>query len=72
MAERKAKIICTLGPASVEPSVLFSLIKKGMDVARLNFSHGDHEGHMKAIGLVRDGSAQYKRPVAYTAGPAGD
>jgi pyruvate kinase len=63
MAERKAKIICTLGPASVEPSVLLTLIKKGMDVARLNFSHGDHEGHMKAIGLVRDGSAQYKRPV---------
>ena len=43
MAERKAKIICTLGPASVGPSVLFSLVRKGMDVARLNFSHGDHD-----------------------------
>jgi pyruvate kinase len=64
MAERKAKIICTLGPASVEPSVLFSLIGKGMDVARLNFSHGDHEGHRRAIELVREGSAQNKRPVA--------
>jgi pyruvate kinase len=64
MTQRKAKIICTLGPASVDPSVLFSLVKKGMDVARLNFSHGDHEGHRKAIELVREGSARYKRPVA--------
>lgn len=64
MAARKAKIICTLGPASVDPSVLFSLIRKGMDVARLNFSHGDHEGHRKAIGLVRESAAHYKRPVA--------
>ncbi|TAN39299.1 MAG: pyruvate kinase [Nitrospirae bacterium] len=64
MAERKAKIICTLGPASVDPTVLFSLIKNGMNVARLNFSHGDHEGHRKAIGLVRKGSARAGRPVA--------
>ena len=64
MPERKAKIICTIGPASADPSVIFSLIRKGMDVARLNFSHGDHEGHRKAIGLLREGSAQYKRPVA--------
>jgi len=64
MAERKAKIICTLGPASVDPAVLFSLIGKGMDVARLNFSHGDHEGHRKAIELVREGAVRYRRPVA--------
>jgi len=64
MAERKTKIICTLGPASVDPSILFSLIEKGMNVARLNFSHGDHEGHRKAIKLVREGAAHYKRPVA--------
>ncbi len=64
MTERKAKIICTLGPASVDPAVLFSLIRNGMDVARLNFSHGDHEGHKRAIELVREGSARHKRPVA--------
>ena len=64
MAERKAKIICTLGPASVGPAVLSSLVRKGMDVARLNFSHGDHEGHRRAIGLVRKASAQGRRPVA--------
>jgi pyruvate kinase len=64
MGERKAKIICTLGPASVGQPVLFSLVRNGMDVARLNFSHGDHEGHRRAIDLVRQGSAHYKRPVA--------
>jgi pyruvate kinase len=64
MTGRKAKIVCTLGPASVVPSVLFSLIRNGMDVARLNFSHGDHESHRKAIKLVREGSKKYKRPIA--------
>jgi pyruvate kinase len=64
MTGRNAKIICTIGPASVVPSVLFSLIRNGMDVARLNFSHGDHESHRKAIELVREGSKRYKRPVA--------
>ena len=64
MTERKAKIICTVGPASADPAVLFSLIRNGMDVARLNFSHGDHEGHRRAIELVREGSARYERPVA--------
>ncbi len=64
MAERKAKIICTLGPASVDPTVLFALMKNGMDVARLNFSHGDHEGHRRAIGLVREAAGHFKRPVA--------
>lgn len=64
MTKRNAKIVCTLGPASVVPSVLFSLIRNGMDVARLNFSHGDHESHRRAIELVREGSKKYKRPVA--------
>ena len=64
MTKRNAKIVCTLGPASVVPSVLFSLIRNGMDVARLNFSHGNHESHRKAIELVREGSKRYKRPVA--------
>ncbi len=64
MSERKAKIICTLGPASVARPVLFSLVRNGMDMARLNFSHGDHEGHRRAIELVRKGSNKYERPVA--------
>lgn len=64
MTGRKAKIICTIGPTSAGREVIFSLIRTGMDVARLNFSHGDHESHGKAIELIRKGSDRYKRPVA--------
>ena len=47
--QRKAKIICTIGPSSAKKEVIFSLIKNGMDVARLNFSHGDHATNKKNI-----------------------
>ncbi|HWR59433.1 MAG TPA: pyruvate kinase, partial [Thermodesulfovibrionales bacterium] len=60
---RKAKIICTIGPASNTKAMIFSLIEAGMDVARLNFSHGDHNSHGKAIELIREGAAKYGRPV---------
>ncbi|MDP2753581.1 MAG: pyruvate kinase [Nitrospirota bacterium] len=62
--KRKAKIVCTIGPASAKREVISSLIKKGMDVARLNFSHGDHDTHKKAIEFIRDISRRYRRPVA--------
>ena len=42
---RKAKIVCTIGPASREPGLLRQLAQAGMSVARLNFSHGDHAEH---------------------------
>lgn len=61
---RKAKIVCTIGPASNSKTVLFSLIKNGMDVARLNFSHGDHESHKKNIELIRVSAKKYNKPVA--------
>lgn len=64
MAGRRAKIVCTIGPASHTRAVLFSMIKNGMDVARLNFSHGDHESHRNAIELIREGAERYGRPVA--------
>ena len=62
--QRKAKIICTIGPSSAKKEVIFSLIKNGMDVARLNFSHGDHASHKKNIELIRDCSTRYNKPVA--------
>lgn len=50
---RKTKIICTLGPASTNEEMLEKMLKAGMNVARVNFSHGTHEGHGKAIDLFR-------------------
>lgn len=46
---RKTKIICTIGPASKDPKIMEELLKSGMNVARLNFSHGTHEEHKKNI-----------------------
>lgn len=61
---RKAKIVCTIGPSSADKEVILSLVKNGMDVARLNFSHGDHDTHKKSIELIRNISGKYNRPVA--------
>ena len=58
------KIICTIGPASDSPKVIGDLIRKGMSVARFNFSHGAHEWHEKAIKTVRAEAQKQKRHVA--------
>jgi pyruvate kinase len=50
---RKAKIICTIGPASREVDVLRGMVRSGMDVARLNFSHGDAETHRETVKRIR-------------------
>src|SRR5437764_6891311 len=50
---RKAKIVCTIGPASGSEAVLRDLMRLGMDVARLNFSHGTHEEHARMIDRLR-------------------
>ena len=50
---RKTKIICTLGPASSDESTIEAMLKNGMNVARLNFSHGTHENHKKTIETFR-------------------
>jgi pyruvate kinase len=61
---RKAKIVCTIGPASSSRKVISELIKSGMDVARLNFSHGDYETHQKVASLVREESSKQNRIVS--------
>jgi len=61
---RRAKIVCTLGPATESPETLLKLLERGMDVARLNFSHGTHEDHARAIERIRAASRELIRPVA--------
>jgi pyruvate kinase len=61
---RKAKIICTLGPASDTPEILEGLIRAGMNVARFNFSHGTHEDHRRRLGIIRKLSRKLGIPVA--------
>lgn len=61
---RKTKIICTLGPATDSEEVLKALIKEGMDVARLNFSHGTHEEQKRRLTTLRLLRERYGRPVA--------
>ncbi len=53
---RKTKIVCTMGPAISDLSVMRAVIRAGMDVARLNFSHGTHEDHKKVIERIREAS----------------
>jgi pyruvate kinase len=60
----RTKIICTIGPASDSPEVLRALVANGMNVARLNFSHGGREGHLRKIRLIREISDELGRVVA--------
>lgn len=60
---RRTKIIATIGPASQSPEVIRQLILAGMDVARLNFSHGTYEDHAKVIRNLRKISAELDKPV---------
>ncbi|MDH5669861.1 MAG: pyruvate kinase, partial [Nitrospira sp.] len=61
---RKAKIICTIGPATDSPSMLERLIEYGMDAARLNFSHGTHESHAAAIEAIRRAAESRRAAVS--------
>ncbi len=61
---RKAKIVATIGPASRTPDQLRELILAGMNVARVNLSHGSHESHAETIQTVRSLAAELKQPVA--------
>ena len=61
---RNAKIVCTIGPASESPERLDRLIRSGMNAARLNFSHGSHESHARAIHAIRKAAERHNTPVA--------
>ncbi len=59
----KTKIICTLGPSSGNTTVLRKMMLAGMDMVRLNFSHGSHEGHKHNVDLVRRLNTKYRRHI---------
>ena len=63
LAQRRAKIVCTIGPASSSEEMIRQLMLSGMDVARLNFSHGRHEDHAQVIALLRKVAAALKRTI---------
>ena len=63
----RTKIVATLGPASSNKEVLLSMIKAGVDVCRLNFSHGSQADHQKVIDIIRDINKQYKTNVGILA-----
>jgi len=64
---RRAKIVATLGPATSSPGVVRALVEAGMDVARLNMSHGSHEDHAESVRNVRAAAAATGRAVAILA-----
>ena len=64
---RNTKIVATLGPASSDPAVLERLIRAGVDVVRLNFSHGKAQDHIDRATLVREVAARVGKPVAIMA-----
>lgn len=61
---RKSKIVATIGPASQDKATLTRLVRAGMDVARLNFSHGTYDEHAQRIKTLRDLSDELMRPIA--------
>jgi len=62
--QRRTRIVATLGPASRSPAMVLALAEGGVDVFRLNFSHGAHEGHAETLAAVRAAEAAIGRPVA--------
>lgn len=69
---RRTKIVCTMGPATASDDVLRALMLNGMNVARLNFSHGTHESHLETINRIKTMREQLRLPIALmldTSGP---
>ncbi|MDP1890707.1 MAG: pyruvate kinase, partial [Gemmatimonadaceae bacterium] len=64
---KRTKIVCTIGPVSEKPAILQKMIKAGMNVARLNFSHGTHAWHGKVIKIIRKIAKELGTPVGIIA-----
>jgi pyruvate kinase len=67
----RTKVVCTLGPATSTPEAIRALVRGGMDLARVNMSHGAHEAHARSIEAVRAAAEEVGRPVAVLADLAG-
>ena len=67
MAFRHSKIVCTIGPASSSPRIIERLMHAGMDVARLNFSHGKHADHARCIAVLRAAAIKQEKPIGIIA-----
>lgn len=67
MVFRHSKIVCTIGPASCSPRMISRLLQAGMDVARLNFSHGTHAEHAQNIATLRTAAVEQEKPIAILA-----
>ena len=61
---RKTKIVCTLGPASESEEMIRQLMLEGMNVARFNFSHGDHEEQLRRLKIIKKVREELNLPVA--------
>lgn len=68
---KKTKIICTMGPTTDKPGLLLEMIKSGMDMARFNFSHGEHAEQEVRIAMVRAAAREAGKPVALIADTKG-
>lgn len=60
----RTKIVCTLGPSTSSPEILRSLMEAGLNVARLNFSHGTHEQHARTVTMIREVARELGKPIA--------
>lgn len=61
---RKTKIVCTIGPACQDKNIIADMCKAGMNVARLNFSHGDHNEHLKNLTMIKEVREELNLPIA--------
>jgi len=60
---KRTKMVCTMGPATADPAILEEMISEGMDICRLNFSHGSHDEHQKSLDIIRETSFRLRMNV---------